>query len=242
MIFRRLIYLSILVFVGLTACTSSQVSQTMDTLGGLLGNDELTSDQVASGLKEALIAGISEGSSKASKLNGYFNNPTIKLPFPPDVQKVETKLRQIGLGSEVDKFVVTLNRGAEEAAKEAKPIFIAAIRGMTIQDAWSILKGEENSATEYLRRKTSQQLQMKFQPVIKRALDKTSATKYYKDIVTTYNKIPLVDDVKDDLEGYATNKAIEGLFTLIAEEERKIRVDPLARTTDLLKRVFAEQD
>lgn len=235
-------YLVMIGFVVITACTSTQVSQTIDTLGGLLDEDELTSDQVASGLKEALIAGISNGAAEASKLDGYFKNPTIKLAFPPDVQKVEAKIRQVGLGSEVDKFIMTLNRGAEEAAKEAKPIFIAAIRSMSIEDAWGILKGGDNAATDYLKRTTSDQLKTTFQPVMKRNLDKTNATKHYKDIVTTYNNLPFLDDVDTDLEGYATDKAIEGLFTLIAEEEKKIRVDPLARTTDLLKKVFAQQD
>ena len=158
------------------------------------------------------------------------------------MQKVETKLRQIGLGDEVDKFILTLNRGAEEAAKEAKPIFVNAIKAMTIQDAWGILKGDKDAATQYLMKTTSTQLKAKFQPVIKSALDKTNATKYYGDIITTYNKIPFVEKVNDDLEGYATDKAIEGLFTLIAKEEMNIRKDPLARTSELLKKVFAEQD
>ncbi len=224
------------------ACTSTQINQTLGTIGDALGDEKLTTEQVVSGLKEALIKGIDTGSAQASKLDGYFKNLQIKLPFPPDVKKVEDRLRQMGLGNEVDKFVMTLNRGAEEAAKEAKPIFVTAIRSMTIQDAWGILKGNDDAATQYLIRTTSAQLKTKFQPVIKSALDKTSATKYYGDLVNTYNKIPLVEKVNPDLEGYATDRAIEGLFLLIAQEEKKIRVDPLARTTDLLKKVFAQQD
>jgi len=231
-----------LFFVTLMACTTAQINQTLGTINDALGDDALTSEQVASGLKEALINGISKGSGQASKLDGYFKNPQIKLPFPPEVQKVEDKLRQIGLGNEVDKFVMTLNRGAEEAAKGAKPIFVNAIKAMTIQDAWGILKGDQDAATQYLMRTTSAQLKASFQPVIKSALDKTNATKYYGDIVTTYNKIPFVEKVNEDLEGYATDKAIEGLFTLIAKEEMNIRKDPLARTTELLKKVFAQQD
>jgi hypothetical protein len=171
-------------------------------------------------------------------LDGYFKNPQIKIPFPPDVKRVEDRLRQIGLGGEVDKFIMTLNRGAEDAAKEAKPIFIAAIKQMTIQDAWGILKGEENAATEYLRRTTSSQLYEKFKPVIANSLNKVSATKYYSDLVNTYNKIPMVEKVNPDLNDYATNKAMDGLFLLIAQEEKKIRQDPVARTSDLLKKVF----
>jgi hypothetical protein len=135
-----------------------------------------------------------------------------------------------------------LNRGAEEAAKEAKPIFVTAIRSMTIQDAWGILKGESDAATQYLKRTTSDHLRAKFQPVIKDALGKVNATKYYGEIVNTYNQIPFVQDVNPNLDEYATEKAMEGLFILIAEEEKKIREDPLARTTDLLKRVFRAQN
>lgn len=223
----------------LVGCTAQQIQQTLD---GYLGSEELTTEQVASGLKEALIKGISEGSESASKLNGYLGNPKIRIPFPPDVQKVEDKLRSIGLSKQVDQFIETLNRGAEEAAKEAKPIFVSAIRSMTIQDAWNILKGEDDAATQYLMRTTSDQLRVKFKPVITQALDKTNATRYYGDIINTYNKIPLVENVDPDLENYATDKAMDGLFLLIAQEEMKIREDPLARTTDLLKRVFKEQD
>ncbi|MEM8567892.1 MAG: DUF4197 domain-containing protein [Bacteroidota bacterium] len=228
-----------LFFVG---CTSTQINQSLGTLNDFLGGDELTTGQVVAGLKEALINGISKGSTQASRLDGYFKNPQIKIPFPPDVQKVETKLRQIGLGNEVDKFIMTLNRGAEEAAKEAKPIFVAAIKSMTIEDAWAILKGEDDAATNYLRRTTTDQLKLKFEPVVASALDKTSATKYYSDIVGTYNKIPFIEKVNPDLNDYATDKAIEGLFALIAKEEKNIREDPVARTTELLKKVFGSQD
>jgi len=223
----------------MVGCTAQQIQQTLDSY---LGSDELTTEQVANGLKEALIKGISEGSANASKFNGYLGNPQIKIPFPPDVQKVEDKLRSIGLDKQVDQFIETLNRGAEEAAKEAKPIFVSAIQSMTIQDAWNILKGEDDAATQYLVKTTSDQLRGKFQPVIGSALDKTNATKYYGDIINTYNKVPFVEKVDPDLENYATQKALDGLFTLIAKEEQKIREDPLARTTDLLKRVFKEQD
>lgn len=221
-------------------CTSAQVGTTLNELNKALGSQQqgLTTDEVAAGLKEALINGISNGSDLASQLDGYFKNPRIKIPFPPDVKKVEDKLRQVGLGSEVDRFVMTLNRGAEDAAKEAKPIFITAIKSMTIQDAWGILKGNETAATDYLRRVTSDQLREKFKPVIASSLEKVNATKYYSDLVTTYNKLPLVQKVDPDLNEYATTKAMDGLFLLIADEEQKIRKDPVARTTELLKKVF----
>lgn len=201
----------------------------------------MTTDQVGEGLKEALIKGISNGSDITSQLDGYFKNPEIKIPFPPEVKKVEDKLRQLGMGNKVDEFVMTLNRGAEDAAKEAKPIFINAIRQMTIEDAWGILKGDQSAATNYLKRTTSGQLKEKFSPVIQNSLDKVSATKYYGDVTGTYNKIPFVEKVNPDLNSYATDKAIEGLFTMIAREEKNIRENPTARTTDLLKRVFGAQ-
>jgi hypothetical protein len=228
--------------VVVTACTTAQLNQTMSEVNKALKTEQpLTTGEVAEGLKEALINGISNGSDLASQLDGYFKNPKIKIPFPPDVKKVEDKLRQIGLGSEVDKFILTLNRGAEDAAKEAKPIFISAIKQMTIQDAWGILKGTDNAATEYLRRTTSAQLREKFQPAMASSLSKVNATKYYSDIVTRYNKIPFVEKVNPDLNDYATTKAMDGLFMLIADEEKKIRENPLARTTELLKRVFGSQ-
>lgn len=240
MMITRLI-IPFFVFLFLMGCTAQQLQQAQKTIGGYLDTDKLTSEEVGAGLKQALEKGISNGASNASKLNGYLGNPSIKIPFPPEVEKVETKLRQLGLDNQVDKFVETLNRGAEEAAKEAKPIFVAAIRSMTIQDAWSLLKGEDNAATQYLQKSTSDELRAKFAPVIKRSLDKTNATKYYGDIVNTYNKIPFIEDVNPDLQDYATEKALEGLFFLVAKEELKIREDPLARTTDLLKKVFSQQ-
>lgn len=233
---KRLI-LSISVLLG--ACTTAQINQTLSDANKMIGGDKpLTTAEVGEGLKEALIKGISSGSDLASQVDGYFKNPQIKIPFPPDVKKVEDRLRQIGLGNEVDKFVMTLNRGAEDAAKEAKPIFIAAIKQMTIDDAWAILKGEPDAATQFLKRTTSGELKNKFMPVIKNSLDKVSATKYYGDIVSRYNSIPLVQKVNPDLNDYATDMAIQGLFTMIANEEKNIRQDPIARTTELLKRVF----
>lgn len=226
----------------LGACTTAQINQTLSDASKMIGEDKpLTTAEVSEGLKEALIKGISNGSDLASQIDGYFKNPAIKIPFPPDVKKVEDRLRQIGLGGEVDKFVMTLNRGAEDAAKEAKPIFIAAIKQMTIDDAWAILKGEPDAATQYLKRTTSGELKNKFKPVIQNSLNKVNATKYYGDIVSRYNSIPLVQKVNPDLNDYATDMAIQGLFTMIANEEKNIRQDPVARTTELLKRVFGSQ-
>lgn len=224
------------------ACTSAQISQTLDEVNKSLGGSTpLTASEVAQGLKEALVAGISKGSDLVSQTDGYLKNPQIRIPFPPDVQKVEEKLRQVGLGGEVDKFVTALNRGAEHAAREAKPIFVEAIRSMTIEDAWAILRGEDDAATQYLQRTTSGLLKEKFKPIVQRSLNEVNATRYYGDIVTRYNQIPFVQKVNPDLDDYATEKAIEGLFFMIAREEKNIRENPVARTTEILKRVFAAQ-
>lgn len=235
----RINIITIFTAILLTSCTTAQLNQAIGDVNKAIGGDQpLTTAEVGNGLKEALIKGISTGSDKVSQLDGYFKNPEIKIPFPPDVKKVEDKLRQIGLGGEVDKFVTTLNRGAEDAAKEAKPIFIAAIKSMTIDDAWAILKGQDDAATQYLNRTTSSLLKEKFKPVIQNSLDKVSATKYYGDIVKKYNAIPFVEKVNPDLNDYATDMAIKGLFVMIAKEEKNIREDPMARTSDLLKKVF----
>lgn len=232
---RKILWILMLM---LGACTSAQINQALEDVNKTLGDKPLTTAEVAEGLKEALVKGISTGSDLVSLTDGYFKNPEIKIPFPAEVKKVEDAMRKIGLGSQIDKFVLTLNRGAEDAAKEAKPIFIAAIKSMTIQDAWAILKGEDNAATEYLKRTTSPLLKEKFKPVIQNSLNKVNATKYYSEIVTRYNQIPLVEKVNPSLDDYATDKAIEGLFVMIAKEEKNIRQDPVARTTELLKRVF----
>jgi hypothetical protein len=233
---RKILWILMLILAG---CTSAQINQALGDANKVLGGDKpLTTAEVAEGLKEALIKGISTGSDLVSITDGYFKNAEIKIPFPSEVKKVEDAMRKIGLGGQVDKFVLTLNRGAEDAAKEAKPIFIAAIKSMTIQDAWAILKGEENAATEYLKRTTSALLKEKFKPVIQSSLNKVNATKYYGEIITRYNQIPFVEKVNPNLDDYATDKAIEGLFVMIAKEEKNIRMDPVARTTELLKRVF----
>jgi hypothetical protein len=231
-----------LIFVIMMCAAGSTHGQiSLKKLKKALEGESVTTEEVALGLKEALTNGISKGSDLVSQVDGYFKNPEIKIPFPPEVKQVETRLRQIGLGDEVDKFVLTLNRGAEDAAKEAKPIFVAAIKQMTIQDAWSILNGEADAATQYLKKTTSSLLKEKFKPVIENSLNKVNATKYYGDLVTSYNRIPLVQKVNPDLNEYATDKAIEGLFVMIAKEEKNIRENPLARTTALLQKVFGSQ-
>lgn len=239
---KKIVSISLIIaIIGLQSCAGQKINLGK-VLGGIIeqtqGGGALTNDDVVMGLKEALKVGINKGADSASKMNGYYLNPRIKIPFPPEVQRVENALRKVGLGNEVDKFVVSLNRGAEEAAKEAKPIFVNAILSMSFSDAWSILRGDKNAATMFLKRTTSAALVELFMPVIEKALQKTQATKYYTDLATTYNALPFTQKVNPDLKGYATQKAIDGLFILVEEEEARIRENPLARTSEILRRVF----
>ncbi|UOQ70649.1 DUF4197 domain-containing protein [Hymenobacter cellulosilyticus] len=205
------------------------------------GSGSVSQNEAAMGLKEALTQGISKGADQASRQDGFYLNRLIRIPFPPDAQRVATSLRAIGLGAQVDKFELSLNRGAEDAAKSAKPIFLSAIKSLTFKDVWGILTGEKDAATNYLKRTTTTQLTSAFKPIIQQSLDKVNATRYYTDLTTRYNMIPLVKPVQTDLNQYATDKAIGGLFTLIAQEEANIRENPVARTTELLRRVFGSK-
>ncbi|MEI7980826.1 MAG: DUF4197 domain-containing protein [Bacteroidota bacterium] len=198
----------------------------------------LTETDAVAGIREALIKGTGESVTLVSNLNGYFGNPEIKIPFPREARTIESKLRAIGLGSQVDEVVLSINRAAEDAAKEAGTIFAEAIRNMTISDAIQIVKGNSDAATRYLERTTSPALKVKFLPVIKNSLDKVDATRLWTGVISTYNQIPFVSRMDPDLAGYVTDKAIAGLFIMIAKEELKIRKDPVARSTELLKKVF----
>jgi hypothetical protein len=198
----------------------------------------LTEKDAADGIREALTKGTEQSVKIVSNPNGYFGNPEIKIPFPKEANEMESTLRKAGFGKKVDQFILSMNRAAENAAKEATPIFIAAIKKMTISDAISIVKGPDDAATKYLNKNTSPELNVKFQPPIKASLDKVSATKYWGDLVSLYNKIPFVKKMNPNLTAYVTGKAIDGLFVMVAKEELKIRKDPVARTSELLKKVF----
>ncbi len=224
----------------LTLSSEAQLGKLKKSINKAIGGDKLSTEEVAKGLKEALVKGTGKGTNQASKQDGFLKNPMIKILFPPDAEMVESKLRQIGMGRQVDRFIVSMNRAAELAAKEAKPIFVSAIKSMTIQDAWGILKGEDDAATRYLDRTTSNQLFAKFNPIIKKSLDKVNATKYYKELIAAYNKVPMVEKKDPDLDKHVTDRSIDGLFSLIAVEEANIRKNPGARTTDLLKKVFSQ--
>lgn len=235
--------LLLLAIISLPVVSSCQVTKDLKKklpagVPSVSNNTGLSNSEIVAGLKQALEVGTNNGTSRVSQVNGYFGNSLIKIVMPPDVKMVEDKLRQVGLGDQVDRAILTMNRAAEEAAKEAAPIFIDAIKQMTITDAVGILKGSDDAATQYLKSHTSEQLSAKFKPIIQRALDKTEATRYWKDVFDTYNRIPFVQPVNSDLTSYVTQKALDGLFVTIAQEELKIRKDPVAQVTELLKKVF----
>lgn len=198
----------------------------------------LSKNEVVSGLKEALVLGVTNATGLASQLNGFYKNPEIFIPFPPEAIQVKTMVERIGLKRQVDKFVMTLNRAAEESAKKAAPIFLKAVKGLTIEDGFQILSGPNDAATAYLRRKTSRPLTAAFRPVVRDAMAKVEVTKYWNPIVSQYNRIPFMGKVNPNLENYVTERAVSGLFKLIADEEEKIRKNPAARVTDILRRVF----
>jgi len=193
-------------------------------------------------LKQALQQGTTKSSDQLSALNGYFGNAAIKILFPPQAQKAEKTLRSIGLGKLCDNVILSLNRAAEDAAKQAKPIFINAITHMTLQDVSNILLGNQDAATQYFKKTTTDQLTASFKPVIQTSLDKTNATKYYGQAASEYNKIPFVSKMNPDISAYVTQKAIDGLFHEIALEELNIRKNIGARSTPLLQKVFAFAD
>lgn len=199
---------------------------------------QLSNLDVAGGLKEALNKGVEQGVKKLSVTDGFFKNLAVKILIPPDAQKIEKTLRNMGFGEDVDKAILSMNRAAEDASKSAAPIFLNAIKSMSISDAMGILKGGDSSATIYLRTKTTPELTTAFTPVIKASLDKVDATKYWNAIVTKYNMVPFVKKINPDLTAYVTQKALSGLFYEIAQEEVSIRKNPVARTTDILKKVF----
>ena len=198
----------------------------------------ITEDEAATALRDALNNGINNSVEIVSKVDGYLQNPEITIPFPPDAKKIEDRLRSLGLNKLVDDAILFINRAAEDAATEAKPIIIQAIKNMTVKDAINIVKGKEDEGTNYLKKNTFDSLYKKFIPPIEISLEKVNATKHWSTVINRYNKIPLVQKVNPDLDDYVTRKALDGLFIMIAKEEKKIREKPLARVTETLKKVF----
>ncbi len=222
-----------------TSKTNNPKKSIKDMIAGAKSGG-LTTDEIAAGLKEALSVGAEQSGKKLSALDGYFGNAAIKVLMPEEAKKVEQKLRSLGMGKQVDQAILSMNRAAEDAAKSAAPIFINAIKQMTIQDAMGILKGGDLAATNYLKNKTTVSLTESFRPVIEQSLKKVDATKYWNTVFTTYNQFSK-EKVNTDLSAYVTEKALSGIFFQVGEEEKKIRKDPMARTSDILKKVFASQ-
>jgi hypothetical protein len=219
----------------------SLVKKEKEILNGSTGaptKPALTNDEVIKGLKEALTVGTNNSASLTSKVDGYYKNPRIFIPWPAEAKDMKEKLMKMGMEKKIVEFETSLNRAAEEAAKKAAPVFVDAITGMSVQDGFAILKGADTAATNYLRKTTYNPLNTKFLPVVKEAINTVKVTSYWNPLVTTYNKLPGVKKQNPDLDAYVTNKAINGLMVMIADEEIKIRQNPAARVTDLLKKVF----
>ncbi|MFA6292065.1 MAG: DUF4197 domain-containing protein [Victivallales bacterium] len=216
--------------------------ETMDDVGrAFSGNHYNTnSETTVSGLKEALSTGTEIAVAQVSKEGGYWNNPSLKIPLPKALQKFAETLRGIGLGDQVDLLEKKMNEGAEMAAASASPVFMTAIKNMAIPDARGILTGSDTAATDFLRAKTYMQLKSQYSPVIGKELEKACAVKLYNELYQKYSALPLVPKLDVKLEDYVTEKALDGLFSVVAGEEKKIRQDPAARTTELLKKVFGK--
>lgn len=229
--------LVIFLALNLTAC--AELGQVLEDIAN---SQVLTDQQIAGGLKEALTNGISNQVTGLALTDGFYKNELVKILYPEELQKVDKTLRDIGLGSLADEGLKLLNRAAEDAVGEAIPIFKEAILNMTFDDARQILMGNQDAATLYLQRTTSEALRAKFDPIIRQSFQKVGADKVWADVINTYNQIPLVKPVNPDLTGYTTDEALKGVFNMVAVEELKIRTDIKSRTSDLLKRVFALQD
>jgi hypothetical protein len=210
-----------------------------ETLSNLPVYGTVTESEAAEGMRQALDQGVGKGIQFLNRTDGFFGNETYKLFLPPEAQRIENTLRQLGMGGMVDRAILQINRSAEDAVGFARPIFVDAIREMTITDALNIIRGSNDAATQYFRQKTTDKLIAAFSPVIKSSLDKFSATKYYGDVVNTYNNFPTtINKLNPDLVSYVATKAVDALFDQIAKEEANIRANPVARTTEILKKVF----
>lgn len=226
--------------LSLTSC------ETTDLAGGMLGalqsgDQPLTIDTIVAGLKEALKVGTQNAVDMTSKPGGFSKNPALFISVPEKLEKVTQTMRKVGLGSMVDNWEQKMNLAAEQASSQAEPVFISAVKKMTFQDAKEILNGADTAATDYFREKTQDQLRRLYAPIVHKHMESVGALKIYSDLMGRYNAIPLVPKQDFDSEAYVTQCALNGLFKVLADEEKKIRQDPAARTTELLKRVFTKK-
>jgi hypothetical protein len=225
--------------VGYTSLTHAKLDSFLKDIKNTLGFDQgLSTSKIIDGLKEALRVGSENAVSSLSRPGGYLDNPKIRIPLPESVQKVDGLLRAAGFGQQLDEFDLSMNRAAEVAAPKAKPIFWDAITGMTFEDARKILAGRENEATLYFKDQTQDPLKEVFKPIIHDSMSQVGATRKYQTLEDKLSKIPFAGDMNLSLDDYVTDKALDGLFYMLGQEEMKIRQDPAARVTDLLKEVF----
>jgi len=235
-------FLLLLLFTPLIA--NAQLGDLIKQVSGQTKGANLNTNglDIAGGLKEALNNGIAKQVTKLTAVDGFYKNAAVKILMPDELQKVDKALRSMGMGKLADDGIKALNRAAEDAVKEATPIFVSAVKNMTITDAKNILMGQNNAATAYLKGATSTDLYAKFNPVVQQSIGKVGADQIWARIITQYNKLPLVSKVNPDITDYVTQKAMDGVFKMIAVEEGNIRTKASARSSDLLKKVFALQD
>ena len=225
-------------FSSMTAQSWKELKNAATKAQTVISVDKLSKDEVAKGLKEALVVSSTNSTKNASAAGGFSNNKLIRIPFPAEANKMKETLINIGMQGQINQFEQTLNVTAEDASKFAKEIFIEAVKNMSIKDAMSILKGNDKAATFYLKEQTSKDLYVKFKPVVKRSIEKVNLAKYWKALSVRYNALPMTPTVNHDLEDYITTMTINGLFLLIAKEEKLIRNNPKARVSEILQKVF----
>jgi hypothetical protein len=235
---KRSLYLLTFLMIGLVHPADAGFMDDLVKGAGLGQKSGAGNDQIVAGLKEALSIGTGNAVTATSKTDGYFGNQAIKILMPEKIQKVADVLGKVGYQKEVDDFVLSMNRAAEKAAPQAKAIFVDAIHQMTVEDARKILDGGDTAATEYFKAKTSGQLYAAFQPIVSSSMNEVGTTRSYKEMMDKYKTVPFASSESLDLDRYVTNKSLDGLFYLVGQEEIKIRKDPAARVTDLLKTVF----
>jgi Protein of unknown function (DUF4197) len=230
------IFFAAFLFTSFTFSSCDQLAKIATVTPGL------SNDEASGGIKEALSNGLTNAVLNLNKTDGFFGSQFYKLLMPPDAVKVENTMRQLGMGKTVDKAILAINRGAEDAVGFAKPIFVKAIKEMTLTDAINIVRGPKDAGTNYFKQKTTAALIEAFSPVVKNSLDKVNATKFYGDVINTWNAFPTTKNkINPDLTGYVVGKATDALFDNIAKEEANIRENPIARTSDLLKKVFGQK-
>lgn len=230
-----------LIFCVSCFASSAQINllkQAAKEANNVIAGNKLSEKEIAKGLKEALTIGGNKATKSASQKGGFYKNHQIKIPVPPEAEKMKATLIKSGMKPQIDAFEKSMNSAAEIASKEVQEIIFLAISEMSIKDAISILKGADDAATKYLRQQTEKQLYNKFKPVVKQAMEQIGVSKYWNPLTTRYNALPLTKAVNPDLEDYVTQRTIDGLFVLIAQEEKNIRENPQARVSELLQKVF----